>query len=122
MPQPFRGIDGGGDWMFGQGRQSYFYGEQAIEANIKTSVLFYLNDFFAAMDVGIDWNNLLGAKGPLALQNILLQTRQTIAKCEGVVRINSVNATVNPQTRRATATYNISTIYSQNVTGTIQPT
>lgn len=121
MPQPFRAIDGGQDWKFGAGRASYFNGEQAIEANIKTSVLFYLNDFFAAMDVGIDWNNLLGAKGPLALQNILLQTRQTIAKCEGVVRINSVNASVNPETRRATVTYSINTIYSQNVVGTIKP-
>ena len=115
----FRGIDASNDWLFGQGVNTYFTREKAIAADIKTALLFFLNDCFFAMTTGIDWWNLLGAKNPAAKNNILLQTRQTIATREGVVRINSVDATVNPATRRLTVRYNISTIYSQSVTGSV---
>lgn len=114
----FRGITGINDWTFGKGVNSYFTKDQAIAANIKTSLLFFLNDCFFAMDTGIDWWNLLGGKNPTAKANILLQTRQTIIQCEGVVRINSVDARLDAN-RRLLISYNIDTIYSRNVTGTV---
>lgn len=116
----FRGIDGDGDWRFGQGLQDYFFGDQAIAANIATNLRFFLNDFFAAMDKGIDWWNLLGSKNPGATNNILLQTRQTIINCYGVVKINSVNAFFDPNSRRLTLSYSIQSIYSPQVVGQIQ--
>jgi len=119
MPQPFRGILASGDWTFGQGRNSYFRKQKAIAADIKTSLLFFLNDCFFAMSTGIDWWNLLGAKNPVAQQNILLQTRQAIIQREGVVRINSVDAVVDTTRRRVTIRYNIDTIYSRNVSGSV---
>lgn len=115
----FRGISASNDWQFGQGLGSYFKRQQAINANIKTSLLFFLNDCFFAMSTGIDWWNLLGAKNPAAKTNIVLQTRQTLAQCEGVVRINSVDVTVDTATRRAFIVYNIDSIYSTNVTGIV---
>lgn len=120
MIQNFRGVTGSGDWMWGQGNGSYFRDGAAIAADIKTSVLFYLNDFFAAMDRGIDWRNLLGSKNPQAVQNILMQVRKTIININGVVRINSVVANVNSRTRRLTVSYNVSTVFSPNVVGQIQ--
>lgn len=116
----FRGITATNDWTFGKGVGSYFTREQAIAANLKTALLFFLNDCFFAMTTGIDWWNLLGSKNPAAKNNIMLQTRQTIIQAEGVVRINSVDVQFSSPTRRITILYNIDTVYSRNVTGSVQ--
>ena len=116
----FRGITGSNDWTFGQGANSYFTKQAAVAANIKTSLMFWRNDCFWSMTTGIDWRNLLGTKQPAAQPNIVLQTRATIAGCESVVRINSLNASLNPATRRLTLAYVIDTIFSRNVAGAIQ--
>ena len=116
----FRGITAYNDWTFGQGVGSYFTQNQAIAADIKTSVLFFLNDCFFALTVGIDWWNLLGSKNPAAKNNILLQTRQAIVQVEGVVRINSVTATVNPVTRHLTLGYSVDTVFSRSVVSSVQ--
>jgi hypothetical protein len=116
----FRGITASNDWTFGKGVGSYFTREEAIAANLKTSLLFFLNDCFFAMTTGIDWWNLLGSKNPAAKNNILLQTRQAIIQAEGVVRINSVDVQLSTTARRVTISYNIDTIYSRNVTGSMQ--
>lgn len=115
----FRQIYATNDWAFGQGRGSYLTGQDALGANIKTRLLFFLNDCFFAMSTGIDWWNLLGTKNPAALNNILIQTRQVIASSEGVVRINSVSVKFNSVERNVELTYNIDTIYSRGVTGTV---
>lgn len=119
MSSIFRGITSSNDWTFGLGVGTYFTKQQAIAADIKTALLFFLNDCFFAMNVGVDWWNLLGAKNPAAKNNILLQTRQAIITREGVVRINSVDATVDVRTRRITVTYSIDTLYSRNVSGSV---
>ncbi len=116
----FRGITGSNDWTFGQGANSYFTKQAAVAANIKTSLMFFRNDCFWSMTSGIDWKNLLGTKQPAAQANIVLQTRATIAGCEDVVRINSLNATINPVTRRLTLAYVIDTTFSRGVTGFVQ--
>ena len=120
MPQPFRGITAANDWTFGQGRNSYFTKEQAIAADIKTSLLFFLNDCWFSMTTGIDWWNLLASKGEVAKQNILLQARLAIIQREGVVRINSVEAVTDSAQRRLTIKFNVDTIYSRNLTGYAQ--
>lgn len=119
MSMTFRGITGSCDWTFGQGVNTYFVREQAIAANIRTSLLFFLNDCFFAMNVGVDWWNLLGTKNPQAQANILLQTRQTLIRCEGVVRINSVTTQLDSTTRRLTISYVIDTVFSRNVVGSV---
>lgn len=116
----FRGITAANDWTFGQGANTYFTREKAIAADVRTALRFFLNDCFFAMSTGIDWWNLLGAKNPTAKNNILLQTRQTIITREGVVRINSVDATIDSARRSVTIRYSIDTIFSRNVTGTVQ--
>ena len=115
----YRGITGSGDWIFGAGRASYFRDSAAIAADIRTSLLFFLNDCFFAMNVGVDWWNLLASKGSPAREAILVQTRAAISSREGVVRINYVDAEVDARTRAVTLRYNIDTSFSRNVTGTI---
>ncbi len=116
----FRAIDASNDWIFGQGVNSYFTREKAIAADIKTALLFFLNDCFFAMTTGIDWWNLLGSKNPAARNNIILQTRRTIASREGVVRINSVDAVIDTSDRCIRISFNIDTLFSQGVTGFVR--
>lgn len=115
----FRAITASNDWSFGKGKGSYFTREKALAANIRTSLLFFINDCFFAMSFGLDWWSLLGAKGVAAKNNIILETRRVLASSAGVVRINSVDALVNAD-RSVSITYVVDTLYSRNVTGTIQ--
>jgi hypothetical protein len=116
----FRAITGDNDWTFGRGIGSYFTANDAIMADVKTALQFFLNDCFFAMDTGIDWWNLLGAKNPAARNNIILRCRETIIKREGVLRVNKVTASVDPTTRKLLVEYNIDTIYTQSVTSSVQ--
>lgn len=116
----FRAINNSGDWVFGQGRGSYFTKQLAIAANIKTSLLFFLNDYFAAMTFGIDWWNILGGKNPAARNNVILETRRMLASCEGVVRINSVEVLMDDNTRAVQIFYNIDSVWSRSIVGSVQ--
>lgn len=115
----FRGITAANDWTFGQGKATYLTKDRAIMADVKTALLFYLNDCFFALDQGIDWSNLLGSKQPLAQVNVLLQTRSTIVARYGVVRINSVTAQVDAALRRITVTYNLDSIFTRSIAGSV---
>jgi len=109
----FRGLTPTGDWVFGQGNSSYLTNNAAIALNIQTALKLFLNDAFWAANQGIDWINLLGN---LNTENaILTQIRNTIANCYGVVQITNVNANLNRSQRLLTVSYNISTIYSTNI-------
>lgn len=116
-----RNLDSDADWTFGQGRQNYLRAEPAIELNIATRVRSFLNDCFWALEFGIDWWNLLGAKNPAAQTNILIQVRSTVANSFGVVRINTVEAVTDSGTRRLTVKLNIDTIYGHGISLTVQP-
>ena len=117
----FRSIDSSGDWNWGQNLNSYFTGQTAIAANVQTRLLFFQNDFFGALNLGVDWWNLLGSTNPSAETGILLQTRQVIATSYGVTGINSIDvATEGPQ-RTITLTYDLSSIFTTSFQGSVQP-
>jgi len=102
------------DWQFGQGLSNYLTGDEAIALNIQTALQTLLGEAFWNTSFGIDWINLLGN---LNTENaILTKTRSVLVSCYGVTQINSVAASVNNYTRQLTLTYNISTIYSTNLT------
>lgn len=116
----FRALDVSGDWTFGQGRQNYLTDEPAIELNVATRLKSFLGDAFWQTDFGIDWWNLIGSKNPNAQAGIILACRATIADSYGVVRINSVEA-FTTRDRKLRASYNIDTIFSRSVGGSVQP-
>lgn len=116
----FRAITGDNDWTFGRGTGSYFTANDAIMADVKTALQFFLNDCYFAMNTGIDWWNLLGAKNPAARNNIILRCREVIAQREGVVRINQITSTTDATTRRLLVEYNIDTIYTVSVSSQVQ--
>jgi len=115
----FRAITGDNDWTFGRGTGSYFTANDAIMADVKTSLLFFLNDCYFAMNTGIDWWGLLGAKNPAARNNIILKCRQVISQKEGVVRINRITADTDPETRKLRVVFNIDTIYTSSVSSQV---
>jgi hypothetical protein len=103
-----RQLDSNGDWLFGSSLGNYLTNEAAIEQNIRTRCLEWVNDCYFALDRGIDWTNLLehGQKNNLdrALRYILLASY-------GVINIESTNITFDSN-RKFTFTYVINTIYS----------
>lgn len=117
-----RNLDASGDWTFGHGRQDYLSGEAAVELNIRTRMLFFLNDCFWAMNFGIDYWNLLGQRGVTPKANLLLQSRTMLASSYGVVQINAVDVVTSAITRRESLRYNIDTIYTRSVRGSAAPT
>jgi hypothetical protein len=106
-----RAIDSSGDWVFGQGRSSYFNGAKEIMQDIDTALQLFLGEAFWQMDAGVDWWNLIGGKNPQAQQNIILQCRQVIASRWGVTKITSVDATFTDYRRSLSIVYKIDTIY-----------
>jgi hypothetical protein len=117
----FRGITETNDWTFGAGVQSYFTDSQAIGANVKTRLQTFLGECFFALNLGVDWWNLLGTKNPIAQQNIILQCRSVIAQSYGVTRINTVTPVFDSTTRSLTVSYDIDTIFTRNQTGSVSP-
>ena len=116
-----RSIDSSGDWNWGQNLQSFNFAEAAIEEDIYTRLLSFLNDCFWALNFGVDWWNLLGAKNPAAEAAILLQTRTMIITGYGVSSINSVDLIMNANTRKLAIEYDVDTIYSTGVEGSVIP-
>lgn len=119
MSYAFRAIDSDGDWLFGQGRQSYFTANDAIMADIRTALLMVVGDFFADLSAGVDWWNLTGGMNPKARNEIVRQCRVIIAGITGVVKINSVEFTYTVATRAIVISYNVDTTYSKYLTSTV---
>lgn len=105
----FREIDSDNDWNFGAGKQSYATDENAVELNIKTRILSWLEDCFFALQEGVDWKNRLDTGQQDALVG---EIRTLLLQSSGVVSINSVEAQFDPESRLFLIQYDIQTIYS----------
>lgn len=108
-----RALDSSGDWVFGQGKGSYAAGLDAVLQDIDTALHIFLGECFWDVDFGVDWFNLIGAKAPVAQQNIIAQCRKVIASRQGVSKINSVNVTFTNYRRSLSVVYDISTIFGR---------
>lgn len=69
----------------------------------------FLGECWFDLTAGVDWWNLLGSRD---VQGLVLAVRQVIAGCYGVVKINSVDAALDRQTRDLRISYNVATIFS----------
>lgn len=116
-----RANDEDGDWLWGQSQGDILAGPAAIAQNVQTRLLCFKNDTFWDMSFGVDWFNLLGSFNPQAETGILLQTREMIATAYGIVAINSVDAAIVTASRSIRVEYDLSSIFSTNLTGTVQP-
>jgi hypothetical protein len=118
----FRALTPTGDWIFGNGLGAYASQQQAIALNIQTSVLMWAGDCFFALNGNglVPWINWLGLMntGNQARLNAALQT--LLSGCYGVMSVQSAVVNVNRFTRQFTASYTVTTIYSQQVTNVVQ--
>lgn len=112
-----RALDGAGDWKFGKGLSSYNFDNLAIAENIQTRLLSWLNDCWFDAGAGLDWPRLLGSRNT---KNLIEQSvRATILQSYGVIRITKINLNFQGVARNLVLNYNIDTIYSTNVEGTV---
>ena len=107
-----RALSPTGDWTFGQGKQNYLSSQKAINQNIQTRLLEFLNNAFWNMNAGIDWTRLLGTPG--TKQELTLTCRAIILQSYGVNSVNSIDSVYYGNTRNIILSYNINTIYTQN--------
>lgn len=105
----FRALDDKNDWCFGKGLQDMATLNQAIGLNIKTRLLSWVGDCFFDMQAGIDWVNRLGSKNQREL--LELDIKRVILQSEDVTGIVDFQTSVDG--RRFSATYTVTTIYSQ---------
>lgn len=107
----FRQLDLNGDWTFGRGIANYTQNEQAINLNIRTTLLSWVGDCFFSLQYGIDWTRFLDTGQQKNLQ-IALQT--AILGTYGVVGVSAVSAVFDPTSRRLSVVYVATTIFSKN--------
>jgi len=112
-----RALDADHDWKFGKGKQSYLYTNEAINENIQTRLLEFVNDCFFNLSAGIEWIGLMSKKG--TKEQIVLSCRAVILKSFGVVRVNSVEALLIDR-RSLQISYNIDTIYTLRFTQNLE--
>jgi hypothetical protein len=112
----FRALDADGDWVIGNGLQSYLQAQDAIAMNIRTRLLSFLGDCFFDSGAGIDWFNLLGSKNEAAL---VFSVRSVILETEGVNSITDLSATLISE-RHLSLSYGVTTVYGRPVAGTLE--
>ena len=111
-----RALDSSRDWKFGRGIQDYNIEQAAIIENIDTRLWCFLNDCFFDKNSGLDWLRLLGTPG--TFNELVLSCRAVILQSYGVVRLNSLSASIS--NRRATIQFNINTIYTSQFAASLE--
>ena len=103
-----RALDANFDWQFGRGLQSFVTEKNALKQNISTRLKSWKSDCFFAMDDGVDWQNFLDIGKKKFLD---IDIKRVILQTEGVLRISSYTSTLNTETRAATISAQVATIY-----------
>jgi len=68
-----RAVDGNWDWKFGKGLQDYADDALGVAYTVKMKILSWYKDCFFAMDEGIDWKNIIGAKNTKEMADISIK-------------------------------------------------
>lgn len=112
-----RALDTTHDWKFGQGKQDYNYKNDAINENVQTRLMSFVNDCFFDLTAGLDWFRLLSSKS--TLEQLKLDARAVILGSEGVVKVNSLDVELL-EGRGVKLTYDIDTIYTRRFSQNIE--
>lgn len=114
-----RAIDIDNDWTYGKGKNNYKKNEvgspEATLQNIKTRLQEFLGDCFFALNRGVDWFNLLGAKDELALK---LAIAAVILNTTDVTNVEEVSSVVSDD-RTFVVNFEADTVYG-SVSGSIE--
>ena len=104
-------LDNDDDWLFGNHNADYLSNSEEIAQNVKTRIKFFVNDWFANIDAGIDWFTILSNKNNE--NTIINQVERVILETFGVLSVN--NITVKQQDRSATVSISYTDIFNENI-------
>lgn len=102
-----RALDANHDWTFGQGKQNYLQERESISQRIKTRLLCLRNDWFMALDYGVDYFSANEAV-------ITKQMQQMIIETNGVVELLSFTYTVDDD-RKLSVSAVVRDVYGQEI-------
>jgi hypothetical protein len=105
-----RGLDEQGDWLWGQGCQSYQFAGAALELDILTRLRSWRNDCFFDPGAGIDWYNLLGSS---RVEELKKQLVQQISLVQGVIALGKFETNLDSRARRLTIKIEIETLFGR---------
>lgn len=106
-----RALDSNWDFKFGKSRQDYADESLGVAYDIKQKILCWYNDCFFDMNTGIDYKNLLGAKGTkVQIDN---SVKKIIITQPEVVEMTYFESSVND--RKYTATIRFKTVYGETI-------
>lgn len=111
----FRSLDANGDWNFGSGKSSYSNGNNAILFNISTYLKTFLGESFSDITIGLPWFDLIDQRNK---DVVVLYIKSAITELYGVLSVNELEYTLDT-TRKLTIKYDIKTLYSESVIGTV---
>lgn len=112
----YRKLDANQDYTFGQGKQDFVSGVEAVRQAVQTRLQLYKGTFWRDIDDGFPMFQVMGGSG--APENIALiesQLRQRILGTQGVTAILSYSSTFNGADREYGYTATLQTIYSNTV-------
>jgi ABC-type amino acid transport substrate-binding protein len=110
-----RGLSSDGDWLFGSGKANYTTFNDAILLNISTVLKTFLGECFFNTEAGQNWFTLINQKN---VDIIVLSIKSAIYECYGVMNVTEVEYSFDVN-RVFEIKYNIDTLYSKNVRGTV---
>lgn len=94
-----RKVDKNHDWTFGQGLNNYVNKSDAIYLSVKMILLSVRNDWFLDLEHGINWFEYWRKNPDMLAMETDIKTN--VLGVDGVMRIDSYNVTIDPETRES---------------------
>lgn len=105
-------MDTNEDMRFGHGLADFYLDEpNAVAQSILTRLRFWRGEWFLDSDEGTPWTD--DALGVRTRDTILPMIRRRILQTTGVQSIGALAVTIEPETRAATVSATVQTIYGQ---------
>lgn len=111
------GLTDSGDWRFGKGRAVYLRRSEAIQQNVVTRLRSFIDDWFADIDAGLPWLEMLGTRNNET--RILREIEQVVLQTEGVRSIQRLQLVEVDQDRGASIELAIIDIFDQRLDETV---
>lgn len=108
----YRKLSDTGDYVFGSGELDFYIDEPAAVAQlVETNLLLWLGEWYLDIEAGVPY--LQGVLGKHSLESANSVIRQAILETQGVLNIESLDSSINQDTRLYTVTATINTIYGE---------
>jgi len=116
MSLKYRRLDSNGDYLFGQGSQTFLTDTNAVAQAVETSLGLYQGEWWEDTSVGLPlWQKILGSPGSrTSVIDALLQDR--ISDVTGVTNVYGVTSSFDSATRTYSFAAYVETEYSTTIT------